>query len=105
MDKRPDIWFHLRDHQTPPPPELQHRLHEALFDSGALKRLQQEEAVPPAFLRESITGVINKSMSDRSGAVGKGQQVLRRRLMYGSIAASLLLLLTGITLYKTLITG
>lgn len=105
MDKRPDIWFHLRDHETPPPPELAQRLRESLFDNGALERLQQEEIAPPAFLRESITGIINKSMADRSGVTGKGQQSFRRRLIYGSIAAALLLLLTGVTVYKTLFTG
>jgi hypothetical protein len=93
MDKRPDIWFHLRDHETPPPPELEQRLRESLFSNGALERLQQEEIAPPAFLRESITGIINKSM------------VVRRRFIYGSIAAALLLLLTGVTVYKTLFTG
>lgn len=95
MDKRPDIWFHLRDHQTPPPPELLQRLRETLYDSGPLSRLQEEEIAPPVFLREAI----------RSGTIGKGQQLIRRRLIYGSIAAALLLLLTGITMYKTLITG
>lgn len=105
MDKRPDIWFYLRDHQTQPPPELEQRLRESLFDNGALERLQQEEIAPPAFLRESITGIINKSMGDRSGITGKGQQLFRRRLIYGSIAAALLLLLTGVTVYKTLFTG
>ncbi|HEY4288998.1 MAG TPA: hypothetical protein VGN00_17970 [Puia sp.] len=95
----------MRDHQTPPPPELQQRLREALYDNGALERLQQEETAPPAFLRESITGTISKSVPDRSGITGKGHQLFRRKLIYGSIAASLLLLLTGISIYKTLTSG
>ncbi len=95
MDKRPDIWFHLRDHQTPPPPEVQLRVREALYGSGLLSRLQQEEIAPPVFLREAI----------RSGTIGKRQQLFRRRLIFGSIAASLLLLLTTISIYKNLTTG
>ncbi|HTI94636.1 MAG TPA: hypothetical protein VL727_28790 [Puia sp.] len=102
MDKRPDIWFHLRDHQTPPPPELQRRVRESLFDNSVLERLQQEEATPPDFLRTAITGTIRKSMTERSGVTGKVQQLFRRRLIYGSIAASLLLLLTGTAIYKTI---
>jgi len=102
MDKRPDIWFHLRDHQTPPPPELQRRVRESLFDNSLLERLQQEEATPPDFLRTAITGTIRKSMTERSGVTGKVQQLFRRRLIYGSIAASLLLLLTGTAIYKTI---
>jgi len=92
----------LRDHQTPPPPELQRRVRESLFDNGALERLQQEETTPPDFLRTAITGTIRKSTPDRSGAIGKGQELFRRRLIYGTIAASLLLLLTGTAIYKSL---
>jgi hypothetical protein len=95
MDKRPDIWFYLRDHETPPPPELEQRLHEALYGNGTLSRLQQEEIAPPVFLSEAI----------RSAVIGKRQRPFRRRFMYGSIAAALLLLLTGVTVYKTLFTG
>lgn len=104
MDNRPDIWYHLRDHQTPPPPELLPRLYQSLFrldgkdktipdeeGNGALERLQQQQVTPPVFLRESITGIIHKSKPDRFRVI--------------HIAATFLLLLTGFTIYKTLTTG
>jgi hypothetical protein len=120
MDKRPDIWHHLRDHQTPPPPEVIQRLKQALSeinadanlaavpdDNGAgaqerlrLERLQQEPIVPPAFLRGSILNAITRSEeAPPPGAL----RVFPKKWLYSGIAASLLLLLASVTMYKILI--
>lgn len=104
MDKRSDIWFYLRDHQTPPPSELKQRLLESLAGHCVLQRLQNEETTPPAFLRESITGILYPSKPGQSRIIGHGWQFFRTKRIYGSIAASFLLLLTGVTFYTTLLT-
>ncbi len=94
MDSRPDIWYQLREHQTPPPPEALSRLRESLSGlNGTLQRLQQQEHTPPAHLRESIANAIADQPRKRSLYV------------YGSIAASFLLLFAGYIVYRTLITN
>jgi len=103
MDNRPDIWHHLRDHQTPPPPEavqgLQQALSEINADANRLERLQQEPIAPPAFLRGSILNAIARSEeAPPRGAL----RVFPKKWLYGGIAASLLLLLASVTMYKIL---
>jgi hypothetical protein len=124
MDNRPDIWHHLRDHQTPPPPEVIQRLQQALSEINTdadraavpdgngvgaperlrlerlrLQRLQWEPIAPPAFLRGSILNAITRSEEAQPrGAL----RVFPKKWLYSGIAASLLLLLASVTVYKIL---
>lgn len=112
MDNRPDIWHHLRDHQTPPPPEFLERLRNSILEldgkandaslkntKGALARLQHQSTPPPSFLRESITKDIGRPKPNSAQMPRSGGQP-RRRLIYGSIAASFLLLVLSGIIYK-----
>lgn len=89
MDNRSDIWHFLRDHETPPPPELLHHIYDAL---PTLNKLQQVEITPPAFIRQSIIERINPAIPARPW----------KKALYTGVAASILLLI-GASLYKTFV--
>ena len=97
MDNRPDIWRRLRDHKTPPPPEVLDRLQHALSASeedapGGLERLRQHIVHPPFAAQSSI---IKRTSGTRSRSVRPS------RLFYGA-AAACIFLVAGLALYKTL---
>jgi len=100
MDNRPDIWRRLQDHQMPPPPgafdRLQHALPAPEDDTpGRLKRLQQRDENPPAFIRLSINQRIAGSPT------GHLRRMRPTRFFY-AVTAACFILLTGLTIYKTI---
>lgn len=110
MDHRPDIWHHLKDHATVPPPELRERLlllldtfaedhaaeHEAMENRAVFQKLLEYPVPPPA----TVTSAINAAIKPGGQNPRPKNQTLRLFLAF-TAAACFLLLISGIILYNT----
>ncbi|MBS1661737.1 MAG: hypothetical protein JST68_11890 [Bacteroidetes bacterium] len=109
MAKRSDIWCFLREHETPPPPELFQRIRASLTaidennrsgsssnNESSMARLRQLEIAPPAFVSASIKDRIEKL---RKGRIPPIRGVSRKRWIYAGIAASFFVLI-GFSIFR-----
>ena len=67
MEKRPDIFYKLKDHSSPPPPDMIDRVRDALAlgDAEGLQRLQEHAVNPPPQLKQAIIQKLSKTRRSR----------------------------------------
>jgi hypothetical protein len=99
MEKRHDILFYLREHPTPPPPEVAERVLRIPEqpEAASWQRLQEHPVPPPAALNAAIRSGIRFSI--RSDVKPYRQNRYRLRFAY-SAAAAILLVVAGLVLYR-----
>lgn len=93
MEGRNHSWHHLKEHSTPPPPELFEKLRQQLDPPAddardKFRQLSDHSIPPPDKLR--------------SGIMGSAATVQRRKIStmaYAAAAACILFLITGLVLY------
>jgi len=111
MENRTDIWHHLKDHESAPPPELHQRLlltldavaqdhavdNENSENRAVFQKLMEHSIPPPADLSEDINSTIASTVKPTEPHRNKAY----RLLWSYTAAASILLIIFGGLFYRT----